>query len=444
MNVKEQAKMFALEAYKGQVRKSESDKPMIMHPMSVAILLESYGYDDNVVASGYLHDVIEDTNYTLDDIRNSFGEDIAILVSGASEKDKTLSWEKKKKNTIEECKSLPLRNKSVICAEKINILEDLFVKFEKSGIRDFSGYEKDENMQKWYYTSIYESLIFNENKELPIFKRLKKAIDNVFYYRNNLYLRDVIFDGNNDYYNKLKRINAQREELQRLKNLCNLTKPFIIEFSGTAKTGKTSTINNLYDFFNRGGFKVKVIEDFTISKYYQELLKDKFSKMTNEEHYIAIVDSIYDNLLNFICEKLDILLIENSINDRQIWNYVALQNDNMSQDYYDYLKRKYSFISKDLIDYLVITYAKAIISVKRDYNSCLSLDSRNSFNINKINNYNNSLKNLEGYLKKSVDNYLKIDTSYMSLNDIAIEVATNVMPVMRSKYIKEFKKIHKI
>ena len=37
---------------------------MIMHPISVGVLLESFGYDDNVVAAGYLHDVVEDTKYT--------------------------------------------------------------------------------------------------------------------------------------------------------------------------------------------------------------------------------------------------------------------------------------------------------------------------------------------------------------------------------------------
>ena len=66
MNIKEKAKEFAIKAHKGQVRKNEKDKPMIMHPISVAELLEEYGYDDNVVAAGYLHDVVEDTKYTIE------------------------------------------------------------------------------------------------------------------------------------------------------------------------------------------------------------------------------------------------------------------------------------------------------------------------------------------------------------------------------------------
>ena len=142
MDIKEKAKMFAIKAHMGQVRKSEPDKPMIIHPLSVGMLLEEYGYDDNVIAAGYLHDVVEDTKYTIEDIEKYFGKDIAYLVRGASEPDKSLSWEERKKHTINITKKLPLRNKLVICADKINNLEDLYLNFEKSGNRDFSAFKR--------------------------------------------------------------------------------------------------------------------------------------------------------------------------------------------------------------------------------------------------------------------------------------------------------------
>lgn len=129
MDLKERARTFAIEAHRGQVRKNEPDKPMIIHPIGVDLLLEEYGYDEAVIAAGYLHDVVEDTKYTIEDIENEFGEDVANLVMGASESDKSLSWEKRKKCTIEETKSLSLRNKLIICADKINNLEDLMIKF---------------------------------------------------------------------------------------------------------------------------------------------------------------------------------------------------------------------------------------------------------------------------------------------------------------------------
>ena len=248
MDIKEKALAFAIQAHMGQVRKSEPDKPKIIHPLGVGKLLESFGYDDNVIAAGYLHDVVEDTKYTIEDLKKEFGLDIATLVMNASEPDKSLSWEERKKHTIEEVKNLPLRNKLVICADKINNLEDLFLKFEKSGQRDFSAFKRGETSQRWYYTSIYESLILGEDKDLPIFQRLKDILDKVFYQKEDLFLRDTIFADKKDYYTKLKKLHAQKLELQRLKALVSLQKPFVIEFSGTPRTGKTTLIHNLYDF----------------------------------------------------------------------------------------------------------------------------------------------------------------------------------------------------
>ena len=147
MNIKEKAKKFAIKAHMGQVRKSEPDKPMIMHPISVGMMLEEYGYDDQVVAAGYLHDVVEDTKYTIEDIEKEFGQEIANLVMGASEPDKLLSWEERKKHTIEETKTQPLRNKLIVCADKINNLEDMMIIFERNGKKDFSAFKRAKKIK---------------------------------------------------------------------------------------------------------------------------------------------------------------------------------------------------------------------------------------------------------------------------------------------------------
>ena len=133
MNVKEKAKIFAINAHKGQIRKNEPDKPLIIHPIGVANLLDEYGCDDNVIAAGYLHDVVEDNKtITLDIIRNNFGDDISNLVNIATEPDKSLSWEARKQYTINVIKEQPIRKKMLVCADKINNLEDLMLKFQKN------------------------------------------------------------------------------------------------------------------------------------------------------------------------------------------------------------------------------------------------------------------------------------------------------------------------
>ena len=362
---------------------------------------------------------------------------------GASEPDKSLSWEMRKKHTIEETRNLPLRNKLVICADKINNLEDLMLKFQKSGKRDFSAFNRGEDKQRWYYTSVYESLVDGEDSNLPIFKRLKNVIDIVYNDKEDTYLRDTIFGDNQEYYEKLKMLHAQKVELQRLKALSSVSKPFVIEFSGTPRTGKTTTINNLYDFFKKG-FKVSLIEEFTTSKYYKEQLKATLDKMNLGDSNIAIVEHVYQQLIEALQNDLDIILIDRSINDRQIWNYRRYIRGDLSPEQYSEVKKKYSELSSKLIDFLVITYADSLVSLKRDYNSSLALEKRNFLNTDNIDEYNNCLKELIPLFTDSVDKFIMLDTSTMEMNDVSVKVASEIMPEIRKEYIKSFKQKYSI
>lgn len=438
MNLKEKAKAFAIDAHMGQVRKSEPDKPMIMHPLAVGMLLEEFDYDDAVVAAGYLHDVVEDTKYTIDDIEREFGKEVAALVQGASEPDKSLSWEERKAYTIEETKLLPLRNKLVICADKINNLEDLLLKFQKSGTRDFSAFKRGEKEQKWYYEGVYTSLIYGEDENLPIFKRLKEVLDILFEKKEDLYLRDVIFDDNKAYYESLKRLHAQKIELKRLKALCSLSKPFVIEFSGSPRTGKTTMIHNLYDFFKKGGFDVSIVEEFTTSSYYKEQIRPKLSKMDLGDRNLAIIECVYEQLLEVLTSKRDIILIDRSLNDRQIWNYIRYINGDISEEKYLEARDRYKDLSRELIDFLVVTYAEPLVSLKRDYNSSLALEERHFLNMDNLEAYNHSLQALQDLFNDSVTDFMLFDTSFIPLNDVSVNVASEIMPAMRKQYIKSF------
>lgn len=76
------AYQFAKQAHGSQTR--SSGEPYIIHPLSVAIILVDLGMDTDTICVGLLHDVVEDTEYTLDDIRKKFGQDVAVLVDGVT------------------------------------------------------------------------------------------------------------------------------------------------------------------------------------------------------------------------------------------------------------------------------------------------------------------------------------------------------------------------
>ena len=73
---------MARQAHKGQMR--SSGDPYISHPIEVAIILVGLGMDSDTIIGGILHDVVEDTSITLEDIRKQFGGDVADLVDGVT------------------------------------------------------------------------------------------------------------------------------------------------------------------------------------------------------------------------------------------------------------------------------------------------------------------------------------------------------------------------
>ncbi len=71
---------FAIKAHTGQKRKSGED--YVIHPILVAVLANYFNNNENVITAALLHDVVEDTPYTIDYIKDEFGKEVANLVEG--------------------------------------------------------------------------------------------------------------------------------------------------------------------------------------------------------------------------------------------------------------------------------------------------------------------------------------------------------------------------
>ena len=78
----EKAYNLANDAHKEQVRKS--GEPYIIHPLYVGVILAELEMDKETIAAGLLHDVVEDTLYTEDELKEMFGEDVTLLVDGVT------------------------------------------------------------------------------------------------------------------------------------------------------------------------------------------------------------------------------------------------------------------------------------------------------------------------------------------------------------------------
>lgn len=437
MNIKEKAKTFAIIAHKGQIRKSDKEKPMIIHPIDVANILEEYHFDDNVISAGYLHDVLEDTQYTKEDILKEFNEDILSLVLGDTEPDKSLSWEERKEHTINNIKELDIRHKSIVCADKISNLEDMRIIFETKGEKDFSAFKRGYEKQKWYYTEVYNSLIENEDKNNEMFKRLKVLIDDVFYDKKNNELEKEIFNGREEEYKKLIKLHYRKQEIYKMIKVLNNNKPYVIEFTGTPRTGKTTLMNNLYDFFKKGGFTTITLEEFTTSKKYKQEI---YPKLKNE--YVSVVNKeipkyVLKELKETISTSPDIIIIDRSLFDRTIWIDRLYNKKGITKEEYNNYLKEYIPIIKENIDIIIATYTDSLTSLKRDYNANLSLEKRTFLSKSNINEYNNSLYNMQDVSNKENINLNIFDTTSKSERDISFEVIDTILTNMKHKYINE-------
>lgn len=435
MDVVEKAKIFAVRAHNGQVRKTEKDKPMIVHLFDVASILKLYEFDDNVIAAGYLHDTLEDTKTTKDDILNNFNDDILSLILGDTEEDKSLSWKDRKTITINDAKALDLRHKAIIIADKISNLEDMLIYFNKVGAKDFSAFNQGFELQKWYFENLYESLILNEDAEKEYFKRLKSLIDEIFNNEEDEYLKNTIFKNKENEFLEVKKLDAKKWEIAKLKRIFSV-KPYVIEFTGTPRTGKTTLINNLYDFFKKGKFKTSILEEFTTSKRYKEelypKLKNEYKNIVNTE----IPKYVLKDLEEELQKDLDVILIDRSLFDRIIWvNRLYLNGGMEKQEYNDYLDTYISLVNEK-INIVIALKTDALTSIKRDYNANLSLEKRNFLNENNVNEYNVSLENtLQMFKNKAYE----FDTTDLSQREISIEVAHKILDSYREQVISEIK-----
>jgi len=85
MTLEERALIFATKAHKGQVRKYTGE-PYVNHPIAVANLIRGRaGVSEYMIAAALLHDTVEDTDTTIEDIKREFGDIVAIFVDGLTD-----------------------------------------------------------------------------------------------------------------------------------------------------------------------------------------------------------------------------------------------------------------------------------------------------------------------------------------------------------------------
>jgi (p)ppGpp synthase/HD superfamily hydrolase len=119
-------------------RRALDRAPFVLHPLEVAALLNGRGFDDEVIAAGVLHDVVENTTATVEDVVARFGERVAALVAAVSEDPSIEHYAERKAALREQVRTAGSEARAVYAADKIAKVRELRCQaaFDPSALAD--------------------------------------------------------------------------------------------------------------------------------------------------------------------------------------------------------------------------------------------------------------------------------------------------------------------
>ena len=109
-------------------------------------MLADFGYAEDVVFAGFLHDTVEDTDLTTAQIQELFGRRVACLVGEVSEHDKTLPWKERKRLYLIQIAEASREGQAVSCCDKIHNMKSI-VTAGKSNPRIWKSYKSGRERQ---------------------------------------------------------------------------------------------------------------------------------------------------------------------------------------------------------------------------------------------------------------------------------------------------------
>lgn len=176
--------IFATKAHSGTTRKG-TNVPYIVHPIEAASIVSAMTDDEEVIAAAVLHDVLEDTEATEDDLLAHFGRRITELVIGESEDKRrnfpaSLTWKIRMQETITFLETEAGTDaKMLALADKLSNLRSIHRDVCIIGDAVWERFNvKDKNMHAWMYRSIAKAL--EELSEHPAWQEYNYLVKEVF------------------------------------------------------------------------------------------------------------------------------------------------------------------------------------------------------------------------------------------------------------------------
>jgi len=184
----EQAIRAAAILHKNQVRKGQTPFPYITHLYAVGMLVSDYTTDEDTIVAALLHDTLEDTDYTTEELHNDFGATVMQLVESVTEpvgeRVEKLNWKEIKKLYLKQLKNAQQGALIIAAADKIHnmrcVVEEYYDKHSEF-LADFGGSLEDRLTMYQEISNILNRSLKNEilSEFNHVFDEYKKFIEHI-------------------------------------------------------------------------------------------------------------------------------------------------------------------------------------------------------------------------------------------------------------------------
>ena len=179
----DRAIVFAVRAHAGTERRGKGF-PYIVHPMEAVEIVATMTSDQELLAAAALHDTVEDTDTTIEQIRAEFGDRVAALVAAESDEphqrpDSVENWRARKQAAIDRLASASLDAKIVALGDKLSNMRAIARDYKNMGDTLWDIFHaKDPKDHEWHYRGLADAL--RELEDTFAFKEFENLINQVF------------------------------------------------------------------------------------------------------------------------------------------------------------------------------------------------------------------------------------------------------------------------
>lgn len=142
-------------------------------------ILKTLTADDNILAAGWLHDAIEDTPITLEELKKEFNDELCYYVELETE-DKSLSWKERKLKQIQELKENKSEVVLIAYSDKIANLTEMANDYNLIKDELWNRFNRGKEEQYWYYLEFYKIFCYNELIDKEHLKEYEMLLNDLF------------------------------------------------------------------------------------------------------------------------------------------------------------------------------------------------------------------------------------------------------------------------